>query len=150
MPQGWINSPRLNYACGDLEVKEHRYSGTKVPVREWLPRHKAIRDRIYNESGVLFNACLDNLYRDGRDSIYPHGDKEAMGPGNLVVTVSIGAARTFTLKHNITGVQISTTLYSGDMVIMAGQTQKEYVHSIPKEPQIKDARASLTFRCLKR
>lgn len=149
-------SPRLNYACGDPEVKVHRYTGSEIKVNPWpsvgekKSCHRRIRDRVEKElfklpsdSPHLFNSCLDNWYRDGNDSISPHSDKEAE---NGVFTVSLGASRTFNLIPIASGGKITTKLNNGDLAIMMGETQKHYKHEIPKEKRVKDPRISLTYR----
>src|SRR5438876_1121395 len=43
-------------------------------------------------------------------------------------------------------VAFATRLPHGSLLIMAGQTQKNFKHEVPKEPDITEPRINLTFR----
>ena len=157
-----IMQPREIYACGDLGLK-YRYSGLELEVEPWIPDVKAIIDQIsdnieaFNRNLALpedlkfptqiklFDSCLLNLYRTGADYISYHRDKEALGPNNAVLTISLGGTRNFYFKGK--GETIKTKLENGDCVIMCGNTQRDYTHSIPKRA-VADLRISLTYRLI--
>lgn len=140
-----IMQPRRIYACGDPGLT-YRYSGLSIPVTPWIPEVLGLKERISEESGITFNSCLLNEYRNGQDYIGYHSDREALGPGNTVVTISLGGSRDFYFKSKSKPPEtIKTTLHTGDCVIMCGKTQEDYTHSIPKRAQA-DYRISLTFR----
>ena len=158
-----IMQPREIYACGDESLK-YRYSGLELEVEPWIPEVKGIIDSIeanieaYNKRlGLsdelqfptqiqLFDSCLLNLYRTGADYISYHRDKEALGPNNAVLTISLGGTRDFYFK-GVKGTTIKTKLNNGDCVIMLGNTQRDYTHSIPKRANA-DLRISLTYRLI--
>jgi alkylated DNA repair dioxygenase AlkB len=145
-----IPQPRKLFACGDSTVGTYRYVGIDVPVKPWILEVGEIRDRISQETGVVFDSCLMNAYRNGRDYIGFHSDREALGPFNAVVTVSLGGSRDFQFKQKQEPFEtvVKTTLNSGDCVVMLGETQKQYTHSIPKRAQ-GDYRIALTYRLIK-
>jgi alkylated DNA repair dioxygenase AlkB len=155
---GWINEPRLNYACGDGKVKEHRYSKDRVviPVESWEGKSegiglvKALRDRLLKETdSINNNACLILKYRNERDSIAFHGDKEVTGPHSIVVTISVGATRKCTFKRNSDGQRTHVYLHGGDLCLMWGsKMQTTYSHAIEKQTAPCGIRYSLTFRSL--
>ena len=92
-----------------------------------------------------YNAALCNLYRNGNDSVGLHADAEAeMGP--VIASVTLGAERHFRLKRNNGGVVFAEKLPHGSLLIMAGETQKNFKHEVPKEPEITEPRINLTFR----
>ena len=101
-------------------------------------------------TSLQYNACLINYYRNGTDSISSHSDKEALGPGCAVATVSLGATRTFVLKKKIkVGHRFPTikvALEDGDLCLMAGRCQELWTHAIPKELTVTEGRMSLTYR----
>jgi alkylated DNA repair dioxygenase AlkB len=92
-----------------------------------------------------YNAVLCNLYRDGDDSVGLHADAEPeMGP--VIASVSLGAERLFRLKGRGGTVAFSQRLPHGSLLIMAGKTQKNFKHEVPKEPSVTQPRINLTFR----
>ena len=92
-----------------------------------------------------YNAVLCNLYRDGNDSVGLHADAEPeMGP--VIASLSLGATRTLRLRAMGGAVAFSERLPGGSLLIMAGQTQKNFKHEAPKEPRATQPRINLTFR----
>ena len=67
-----------------------------------------------------------------------------MGP--VIASVSLGAERLFRLKAQNGTVVFAERLPSGSLLIMAGQTQRNFKHEVPKEPAVARARINLTFR----
>jgi alkylated DNA repair dioxygenase AlkB len=92
-----------------------------------------------------YNAALCNLYRDGNDSVALHADDEPeMGP--VIASISLGAERLFRLKAKDGTVVLSERIPHGSLLIMAGETQKNFKHEVPKEPAVEQPRINLTFR----
>lgn len=71
-------------------------------------------------------------YRDGRDSVAPHGDRVAHREDALVCTVSLGQPRLFQLRPVGGGPGLDLHLGWGDLVVMGGTTQQTWLHGIPK------------------
>jgi alkylated DNA repair dioxygenase AlkB len=98
--------------------------------------------------GVAFDSCLVNLYRDGSDAVAWHGDtvrKRLRDP--LVATVSLGARRSFLLKPAAAGpVARRYRPGEGDLIVMGGACQHEWVHTVPREASASGARMSVTLR----
>ncbi|KAG6001901.1 hypothetical protein E4U21_003651 [Claviceps maximensis] len=116
-------------------------------------------------TGCSFNFCLVNYYASGADSISFHSDDERfLGPDPAIGSFSLGARRDFLMKHKpISGsgsgsggggaTEGKTTLKlglgSGDMILMRGRTQSNWLHSIPKRTgknQDDGGRINITFR----
>lgn len=81
---------------------------------------------------VSFDYVLLNLYRNGKDSISPHSDGEALGrsvttgqPRNIIASISLGETRRFVLQHKTKKEvpRVEYELPSGSLLIMAGRTQ---------------------------
>jgi len=146
--------PRLQFYCGDDTTRSHRYrqgdeKGTKLS--DWIPELREIRDRVEEETGIHFNSCLVNYYRDGEDYIGFHGDKEVAPPLNPVFTLSLGVSRRFIFrpyKNKNSEEDIEIQLDAGNAVLMIYETQKQYKHGIPKQLRIKNGRMSITLRVL--
>lgn len=98
--------------------------------------------------GVEFDSVWVNLYRDGRDSVAWHGDRNArLLRDPLVVTVSLGARRSFVLRRKGT----STIVHRfspghGDLMVMGGSCQHTWEHAVPKTAKPVEPRMSVTIR----
>lgn len=96
---------------------------------------------------LIFNSCVVNKYRDHSDYISYHSDFEASGIYNAVVSVSLGSSRTFYIKKNNSFErEMKTVLNHGDLLLMAGNCQKDYQHAIHSEKNSVGSRISLTYR----
>lgn len=100
--------------------------------------------------GVQFNGLLINRYRDGKDSVGAHGDKEdGLDTAAGVVILSWGAARKFRLRHNKSGTPLIMdvpTKHGHALQMHGARFQKELLHEIPKELKVHGERISITAR----
>jgi alkylated DNA repair dioxygenase AlkB len=124
------------------------YSGIVHPARSLPPRVDALRRRIEATAGHPLNTVLMNLYRSGAVSVswlsdddYPHGGVPA------VASLSLGATRRFRIAHRRErGSSYDLDLVHGGLLVMAGRSQLDYRHALPKRAQVTGARINLTFR----
>lgn len=107
-----------------------------------------------------FNFCLVNYYASGSDSISFHSDDERfLGPLPAIASFSFGAKRDFLMKHKPPkegqtlelkdAKPLKLPLASGDMILMRGPTQSNWLHSIPKRTgknEYDGGRINITFR----
>ncbi|MGI9332873.1 MAG: alpha-ketoglutarate-dependent dioxygenase AlkB [Gammaproteobacteria bacterium] len=85
-------------------------------------------------------------YRNGRDSVAMHGDRLGKRVHNSVVAiVSIGEPRRFLLKPRDGGRSMSYSLGWGDLLVMGGSCQRDWVHGVPKVAAA-GPRISIQFR----
>ena len=97
-----------------------------------------------------YEIALDQVsagwYRDGNDSVAYHGDRIARErPRSIVATVSLGAARRFSIRPKDGGGAMSFSLGHGDLVVMGGSCQRTWEHTIPKVASA-GPRIALMFR----
>lgn len=139
-----VMQPRLTAWYGE---GSYTYSGIRNDPLPWTPLLTDIRDTIEDMLETDFNSVLLNLYRDGQDSIAFHSDDEPeLGPEPIIASVSFGDRRVFTFKHRRDEhADVSVGLYDGSVLVMMGETQKNWKHGINK---VKKAgpRINLTFR----
>ena len=98
--------------------------------------------------GVTFDRVWVNLYRDGRDSVAWHPDRNGrVHVDPLVATVSLGARRKFPVRPRGGG-RVALTLEPGcgDLVVMGGACQEEWEHTVPKTKRRVGPRMSVTIR----
>lgn len=140
--------PRLTIFFGE-KGKTYTYSGLEMsptPLPDELNELKSKCER--KSSGIKFNVCLANLYRDGNDSMGWHADDEKeLGARPVIASVSLGAERVFHLKHKKDPtVKHKIRLQHGSLLIMKGKTQEFWKHQLPKTKKIVSPRINLTFR----
>ena len=97
---------------------------------------------------VGFDRVWVNLYRDGRDSVAWHGDRHRHVMSRpMVATVSLGARRRFQLRRRGTSTIVHTlTPGVGDLVVMGGECQNDWEHTVPKTAKAVGPRMSVTIR----
>lgn len=156
--------PRLQAWCGD-DNAVMAYSGRRFYPQPWHPVLTCLRRRLGELLDRDFNSVLVNLYRDGNDSVGWHSDDEPeLGPEPCIASISLGATRRFSLKKRLfpstdagadAGMvaktrqkNIGLDLKNGDLLVMAGQTQRKWHHSLPKTKKCVGERVNLTFRTI--
>lgn len=74
-----------------------------------------------------------NYYRDGRDSVAFHSDRELRYLADTVVAiVTLGATRPFLVRPQGGGRSVDFRPASGDLLVMGGACQLLYEHGVPK------------------
>ncbi|HEV2909301.1 MAG TPA: alpha-ketoglutarate-dependent dioxygenase AlkB [Candidatus Eremiobacteraceae bacterium] len=130
-----VDVPRLvaSYRLDDPDVPE--------PIA-------SMRGAVEEFSGVAFNAAGLNFYRDGNDSVAPHGDHVERGPaGAPVALVSLGAVRRMTIRSNAKPRRIlDRDLEPGSLLLMSYESHLNFVHGIPKTRERVGPRISVAFR----
>ncbi len=135
--------PRLTASYGDNGVV-YRYSGTENVALAWTGTLLEIKAKIEAIEGD-YNYCLLNRYRSGSDSMGWHADDEPeMGP--IIGSLSLGATRTFRIRHNATKETRTFPAANGTLIIMAGTMQQFWKHDVPKTKEDVKERINLTFR----
>jgi len=139
-----IPVPRMTAWFG---TKCYAYSGIRheaAPLPGVLERLHARAEKL---SDASYNSVLCNLYRDGRDSVGWHSDSEAiLGDRPTIASLSLGATRRFQFRHRKTKETITLELKEGQWLMMVGQTQRYWLHQLPKTVAPVGCRINLTFR----
>jgi alkylated DNA repair dioxygenase AlkB len=137
--------PRLTASYGDEGVT-YFYSGTENKALPWTPTLLEIKRRIESVQG-RYNYCLLNRYRSGADSVGLHADDEP-GMANVIGSLSLGAPRTFRIRHNRTKETRTFQVGNGTLIIMAGTMQQFWKHEVPKTTENVGERINLTYRMI--
>ncbi len=144
-----VMQPRLVAWVGDADAV-YTYSRTRHVPLPWTETLSALRHALQQTLGLPLNSVLCNLYRDGRDGMGMHSDSEPeLGENPVVVSLSLGAMRTFRLRHRDLRRRqrdLDLALTSGSLLVMAGTTQHFYRHGVPKQRSVVGPRINLTFR----
>lgn len=144
---------QLTHAISGSPLAKDSYKCCPRPLPQCLD---VLRELTENATGCRFNFALVNYYATGSDSISYHSDDERfLGADPAIASFTLGQARDFLLKHKPTPMNHASEtkptkmpLGPGDMLLMRGKTQSNWLHSIPKR-QGRDAhkgRINITFR----
>jgi alkylated DNA repair dioxygenase AlkB len=111
-----------------------------------------MRPAVERYCGVTFSAAGLNFYRDGKDSVAPHGDHVERGPvGAPVALVSLGATRRMTIRPKTSPRRtLDRDLEPGSLLVMSYESHLNYNHGIPKTKDSVGPRISVAFRLMLR
>jgi alkylated DNA repair dioxygenase AlkB len=139
-------APRLSAWIGDPGAA-YTYSRVRHEPLPWTATLATLRARLQASTGARFNSVLANRYRNGQDSMGWHADDEPeLGERPLIASISLGAARVFQFKPRAGGRVLAITLTHGSLLLMGGDSQRHWLHALPKTRRPVGERVNLTFR----
>jgi alkylated DNA repair dioxygenase AlkB len=109
---------------------------------------RAMRLPVEEFCGVTFLSAGLNFYRDGNDSVAPHGDhvEEALDEAPVAL-VSLGATRRMTIRSRSKPRRVlDRDLESGSLLVMSYASHLNFDHGIPKTRYHVEPRISVAFR----
>ena len=139
--------PRISAWYGDTG-KAYKYSGILLHPNPWNSALLWMKQQLATVCDTPFNSVLLNWYRSGQDYISWHTDAEKeLGLNPTIASLNFGESRRFLLRRNDDHEdKIEIRLAHGDLLIMYGELQHFWQHSVPKQAKIKDGRLNMTFR----
>nr|WP_074213558.1 alpha-ketoglutarate-dependent dioxygenase AlkB [Salinivibrio sp. ES.052] len=136
--------PRLLAWYGD---HPYTYSGLTLQPLAWTQTLFDLKARVEAQCHTPFNTVLLNRYRDGRDYMGWHQDDEPeLGCKPVIASLNLGASRRFLFRHLARQEKREFLLNHGSLLVMAGETQTHWQHSLPKTQLPIGERINLTFR----
>lgn len=118
--------------------------GRKVPdprLDGMLPKEEADADPTFRFTRLVLDARYRCrlmgpafvYYRDGRDSMGLHRDDELRWLDKTVIAgLAFGATRPFVLQCVRTKKRVELDVASGDLYVMGGRCQADWLHGVPK------------------
>ena len=148
----WRADSRVMYGKRVLVPRETASRGAGK-AQPWTPTLSAVRGLIERYTGSTYDYVFLNRYRDGRDAVAWHGDRDGEQDARLIVaSLSLGASRAFQLRpKKDSGLRhdpISVDVAHGDLIVMRGDTQLYWEHRVPRDPRVTGERLNVTFRQL--
>ena len=140
--------PRLSAWFSETN-QPYTYSGICHQPVVFPPSIGSLRDRVQEVSNLPFNCALVNLYVDGTHSNGWHADDEPeLGQQINIASVSLGATRTFRLRHRDDQPKgtMKIELEHGSLLLMLAPMQKYWRHELPKRRGAINPRVNVTFR----
>jgi alkylated DNA repair dioxygenase AlkB len=139
----WYEEPRLGGWWGKGTTPPHPLIPDLHRVVQWTWKKE-------------FDGLAFAHYRDGRDSVAFHADRELKWLDDTVIAVlTLGAQRPWLLRRKsekfadeafAPGGTQDLRPAAGDLFVMGGRAQADWVHAVPKVPSLRDGRISLQWR----
>ncbi|MGY3053855.1 alkylated DNA repair dioxygenase AlkB [Pedobacter sp. UYEF25] len=129
--------------------KSYQYTYSKITktALTWTPELIKLKSLVEQLTAASYNSCLANLYHTGEEGMAYHSDDEKdLVYQASIASLSFGAARKFLLKHKHQKTTVTTFLEQGSLLVMKGETQKNWVHRLPTTTKTASPRINLTFR----
>jgi alkylated DNA repair dioxygenase AlkB len=141
--------PRYSAWHGDHD-KQYTYSGLTLIPKPWNSVLTEIKQKTEIPANTAFNSVLLNWYRDGTDHMGWHTDDEKeLGKNPIIGSVNFGATRIFRIRRKDNhAIKISFPMSHGTVLIMLGELQHYWQHTVPKEKKVNNTRINLTFRTI--
>jgi len=115
-----VDDPRLSHRYADIVDVPH-------------PVLAEVRADLVDRYRVPLGALALNFYRDGRDSVAFHRDRELRElDDTLIAIVTLGARRPFHVRPRGGGTSLDLAPGSGDLLVMGGACQQQFEHGVPK------------------
>jgi len=145
-----IYEPRYTAWYGE-EGKTYTYSGTTLRPLPWNKQLLSLKKRVEAIAQTTFNSVLLNWYRDGHDYMGWHQDNEKeLGQNPIIASLNFGASRRFLFRRKDNKKEkVECLLKDGSLLIMKGEIQHHWQHSLPKQRKVQQHRINLTFRRIK-
>lgn len=146
-----IEMPRYNRIFGE----QYDYSSTDNKKEEltdpYLIKLLEYTNKINDNKNIIYNGILVNFYMDGTQYIGEHSDDEKqLVEGSNVYSFSFGTTRDFVVKSKEGNERYVYPLKDKTMIVMCGNMQKYYKHSVPKRLKVKEPRINITIRAFKK
>jgi alkylated DNA repair dioxygenase AlkB len=133
---------------GDTDF-EYKYSGVTKRALIWTETLIELKGIVEDLSQESYNSCLLNLYHNGNEGMAWHSDAEKdLKPNGAIASLSFGAERIFAFKHKQQLQIVPILLEHGSILVMKGETQKNWLHRLPPRTKVLHPRINLTFRTI--
>jgi alkylated DNA repair dioxygenase AlkB len=140
----WQQHRRWMYGRMLDDPRLSSWFGADDPVPH--PMLEQLRSALEAHCGVPLGGPGLNYYRDGRDSVASHRDRELRHlDDTLIAIVTLGAQRPFLIRPRGGGSSRDISPASGDLLVMGGKTQMDWEHGVPKVTRA-GPRISATWR----
>ena len=151
---------RVSWAANTVWRYDHNWTeprlsamvrpGPNAPHEAVTSMHRELR-RVYR---VALDGVVLSWYRNGRDTMGAHRDSDMRYCESTVIAIAtLGATRPWTLTPRRPAVPGRRTLPTfdvspahGDLLVMGGRAQADWLHGVPPAPGVREGRVSLQWR----
>lgn len=136
------------YADKPFEYTYSKNTKVALPFTNQLLHLKKTVEKI---TKTTYNCCLLNLYHNGNEGMSWHTDNEKeLLKNGTIASISFGAKRKFVFKHKKDHQKVEIYLNDNSLLVMKGEIQNHWLHSLPKSTKVSEARINLTFRTIQK
>jgi putative IMPACT (imprinted ancient) family translation regulator len=149
----------LQADLGDNLIPVYRYpgnyNGQEWVTFDWAPTSLRIKAAVEQALQPLVNQtmnhCVTNYYRDGKDFIAHHSDKDLdLNQAGVIVSFSLGDERVLELRRRTDPKDVTrVALPHCSMLVLGPKTNQQFSHSILANEDSTQPRISLTLREVK-
>ncbi|MES1907139.1 MAG: hypothetical protein MHM6MM_000318 [Cercozoa sp. M6MM] len=133
---------------GDSDTR-FAYVGLKLDPSEWDVEVDKVRHMLNDTMQLGITSCMLNNYLEGEGRIPEHFDEvRAHGEHKVIVSVTLGGARPFRIRHRDTDARKEVLTAPGSALIMFGNMQETHMHELPLIEGQCPHRIALTFRSI--
>ncbi|TYK67400.1 alpha-ketoglutarate-dependent dioxygenase AlkB family protein [Colwellia echini] len=133
----------------DNKPFSYSYSGVTRYSQPFSPELLSLKKLVEQHSGETYNSCLLNLYHSGEEGMAWHSDGEDdLKERGAIASLSFGAERKFSFKHKFSKEVVALQLKVASLLVMKGNTQQYWLHSLPPTKTVTEPRINLTFRTI--
>ncbi|MCU1693031.1 MAG: putative alkylated repair protein [Frankiales bacterium] len=161
--RGWLEDPDEVYAAlaerapwrqGQVWAYDHLRGENRLSafVRPSLdgphPALVTAHKRLRAAYGVELTGIGMSWYRDGRDGMGVHRDSDLRWcESTLIAVATTGATRPWLVAPaRGKGAVVDLAPAAGDLVVMGGRAQADWLHGVPPVPGLREGRISLQWR----
>ena len=144
-----VKVPRgqASYTIDETIHYDYKVSGGSPPNEVMCPLLKQVTEHVNGALGTSYNTILMNVYKDGRDCIGQHRDREdGWADGSGFATLAFGATRHFDVVEESTSILTRIPHRNGYAIDIPRAMNGTHTHGVPSQPRVKEPRVSLTFR----
>lgn len=154
--QSYLNTP--SYTPNLLKSRSYMYSGfdTSKNNTDLPAKFKKYLDFVNSLGRGIYNQVTINWYSDGSDYIALHSDcEEKLKHHSPIIIITLNEHDTYLREfiirskfdnENVIYNKMSIDLENGTVITMGGNTQKMFMHGVPKAHDSVSRRISLSFR----
>jgi alkylated DNA repair dioxygenase AlkB len=126
----------------------HFGAGSRYPDPLLTTAQAALNEHYGRPAGQVFETAGLCFYRTGDDSVAWHGDRvgRTIDRDTMVAIVSVGAARTLSVRPKGGGATLKFPVGHGDLIVMGGSCQRTHEHAVLKTKSAVGPRISVQFR----
>ena len=125
--------------------------GAQLPMEQLPAAIRQAHLHLESRYRVRFDTPVLVRYRNGRDSVAPHRDREMRWLEDTVIAIAVlGEPRPFVIRplggdREPSAADIDVRPGNGDLLVMGGRFQNAWLHGVPKVPHATE-RVSVTWR----
>lgn len=138
---------QASYTFDESIHYDYKVAGGSPPNEIMCDKLKKITLDVNKVLNTNYNTILMNVYKDGKDCIGGHHDKETGWREETgFATLAFGSVRNFDIRSDETDVLTRIPHKNGWVIEMPYPMNSTHTHAVPSQPRIKEPRISLTFR----